>query len=167
MSELTAAQKAAQERAQAAKAKVEAEATKARIAKERAEAKAKADKEREAKKAAKEKEAAAKKAEREAKKAEREALRAAGGGNRLVPANLAAYHFDKEKKTAGGNISVDCGDKLAEKLRGASIDTVYLEASKILGEKEADLRSKYTHLNLGMQRMNLGNRMRAAQAKGH
>lgn len=204
MSELTPAQKAAQERAQVAKAKAEATAkekaaaakakadaaaakakakaekeaakakaakeaaaTKERIAKERAAAKAKAEKERAEKKAAKEKEAAAKAAAREAAKAEREARRAAGGAPRLVPANLAAYHFDKEKKTAGGNISVDCGDKLAVKLRGMSLEQVFAEAAMVLGEKESDLRTKYAHLNPGMQRMNLGNRMRAAQAKGH
>jgi len=83
-------------------------------------------------------------------------------GERLVPADLERYTKDKEHKTAGGNVSVHCGDAVAVKLRGKSIDEVFAIAAKVLGEPEKELRAKYKHLNVGMQRMNLGNRMRAA-----
>ena len=78
---------------------------------------------------------------------------------------------EKATKTAGGNTTIDNGDKLAAKLRGMGIDAVYKEAVTVLnaaleeGEKKtsvADLKAKYGKLNVGMQRMNLGNRMRGA-----
>lgn len=72
------------------------------------------------------------------------------------------YVHDKEHKTAGGHVSVHNGDAIAVKLLGKDLDTVYAAAAKALKEDEADLRAKYAHLNPGMQRMNLGNRMRAA-----
>lgn len=74
------------------------------------------------------------------------------------------YHKDTEKKTSGGHVSVDCNDELATKLRGKDLDSVYAFAAKTLKEPEADLRKRYKHLNVGMQRMNLGNRCRAALA---
>src|ERR1700735_1088930 len=49
----------------------------------------------------------------------------------------------------------------AELLRGKSQDQIYKLAIKKLGEEESDLRDRYKHLNLGIQRMNLGNRLRA------
>lgn len=72
------------------------------------------------------------------------------------------YVHDKENKTSGGHVSVNNGDEIAAKLLGKDLDQVYAMAAKALKEDEADLRSKYGHLNVGMQRMNLGNRMRAA-----
>ena len=72
------------------------------------------------------------------------------------------YVHDKENKTSGGHVSVNNGDEIAQKLLGKDLDQVYAMAAKALKEDEADLRSKYGHLNVGMQRMNLGNRMRAA-----
>lgn len=70
----------------------------------------------------------------------------------------------KSLKSAGGNATMDNGDELAKQLRGAELDDVYKQASIILGETQTALRAKYGHLNAGMQRMNLGNRMRAASA---
>jgi hypothetical protein len=67
-------------------------------------------------------------------------------------------------KSAGGNATMDNGDQLAKTLRGADLDDVYKQASAVLGETQTALRAKYGHLNAGMQRMNLGNRMRAASA---
>lgn len=118
-------------------------------------------------KVAKAKEAAAEKAAKAAEKAaEREAakeLRAASGApDRVVNADLSRYHFDKEVKTAGGHVSVDCNDTVAADLRGRALDAVYDEAARVLSVSKADLVTKYAHLNVGMQRMNLGNRMRAA-----
>lgn len=65
-------------------------------------------------------------------------------------------------KSAEGNSSMDNGDELATKLRGQDLDAVYKLASKALGETITALKGKYGHLNLGMQRMCLGNRMRAS-----
>jgi colicin import membrane protein len=151
-----------------ARLKAEKDKAAAKAAKEKADAKAKADKERAAKKAADEKAKAAAKAAREKEAAKRRAEReAAGLLGKTVPADLSRYSINKEVKTAGGNASVDCNDATAERLRGMALDAVYKEAAKTLKEAEADLRKRYAHLNPGMQRMNLGNRIRAAVSKGH
>lgn len=65
-------------------------------------------------------------------------------------------------KTAEGNTSLNCGDATAKSLAGKTLDDVYKLAAKATGIAEKALRSKYAKLNPGMQRMNLGNRMRAA-----
>lgn len=70
----------------------------------------------------------------------------------------------KANVSNAGNATMDNGDALAKKLRGAALEDVYAEAAKILGESVSALQAKYKHLNVGMQRMNLGNRMRAASA---
>ena len=75
---------------------------------------------------------------------------------------VAKYVKDTEKKTAGGHTSVDCADATADKLRGKDLDTVYVVAAKATGETEKELRTRYKHLNPGMQRMTLGNKIRAA-----
>jgi hypothetical protein len=75
------------------------------------------------------------------------------------------YERDTEHKTAGGNVSINNGDEIAQKLLGKDLDAVFVMAAKALKEDEADLRAKYKHLNVGMQRMALGNRMRAALKK--
>lgn len=63
-------------------------------------------------------------------------------------------------KNASGHTSYDNGDDVATKLRGKTLDEVYAHAAKALKEPEKDLRTKYKHLNPGMQRMSLGNRLR-------
>jgi hypothetical protein len=70
----------------------------------------------------------------------------------------------KGEKTAGGNVPIDCNDKVATALRGKDIESVYKEVAKALAPdiSLADLKAKYGKLNLGMQRMNLGNRLRGA-----
>lgn len=122
---------------------------------------AKAPKAKPAKKTAKKTAKPAKKAT----KAKKPAKKAAKSGEVTGPAVLRQYApnyvKDAEKKTAGGNTSIDCGDDLAKKLRGKSLDEVFAFAAKTLDEAEKDLRKKYAHLNVGMQRMNLGNRVRA------
>lgn len=82
--------------------------------------------------------------------------------DRLVPADLSKYTKDSEHKTSGGNVSVHCGDKVAKALIGKDLEQVYAFAAKTLKEPVADLKKAYKHLNPGMQRMNLGNRIRAA-----
>jgi hypothetical protein len=106
---------------------------------------------------------AAKKAAKKKSASKSKGVKADGvSGPAVLKAYAPQYHRDKEKKTASGNVSVDCGDELAARLRGKSLDDVYAFAAKALKEPEADLRKQYKHLNVGMQRMNLGNRVRAA-----
>ena len=64
-------------------------------------------------------------------------------------------------KSASGNTSMDKGDATALTLRKFDLDGVYQYAAKALGMAEDELRAKYKHLNAGMQRMCLGNRIRA------
>lgn len=117
-----------------------------------------------------------------AKKAAKPAKKASGksGKNKGVsgPAVLKTYAPEYRKggkngevKTAGGNKAIDCGDKVADMFAGQDLDAVYTKAVPILnkaleeGEKEwtvGSLKAKYKHLNVGMQRMNVGNRVRAA-----
>lgn len=68
----------------------------------------------------------------------------------------------REGKTAGGNPSIDCGDKIAAKLRGMELKDVYAHVAKASNLPLAGLKKKYGHLNVGMQRMNLGNVLRGA-----
>jgi len=77
---------------------------------------------------------------------------------RNLPTYVRAY-------SASGNHTLDCGDAVAEKLRGKSLDEVFEIAAETLGESVTALRAKYSHLNDGMIRMNLGNRMRGALRK--
>lgn len=58
--------------------------------------------------------------------------------------------------------SMDKGDSVAQSLRGLSIEDVYKQAAKITHIGVADLTSRFSHLNPGMQRMNLGNMIRKA-----
>lgn len=126
-----------------------------------------------AKKAAAKKPAAKKakaKPAKKAAKAKTPKVKKDGDDDRLVPADLAQYKVDKEKKTAKGNPSVHCDDDVANLLAGKDLDKVYELTAKALtkagveGGTEPELRKRYKHLNVGMQRMNLGNRMRGALA---
>lgn len=70
----------------------------------------------------------------------------------------------KDEKTAGGNTPIDCDDKVAKALRGQDLEAVYKTVAKALAPDETvnSLKAKYGKLNVGMQRMNLGNRLRGA-----
>lgn len=78
---------------------------------------------------------------------------------RLIKANVKKY---KVTTTAAGRRSLDSGDGVAKSLRGRGLDEVYEIAAGKLGISALALKRKYGHLNPGMIRMNLGNRMRAA-----
>lgn len=65
-----------------------------------------------------------------------------------------------ETKAASGKKSLDSGDDVAKALRGMELEEVYKEVGKKLGMTVRQLKLKYGRLNPGMQRMNLGNRMR-------
>lgn len=60
---------------------------------------------------------------------------------------------------ASGRKSLSNGDDLAQALETYPLDALYATVADIF---EIDLQTQYAHLNLGSQRMNLGNRMRAA-----
>jgi len=86
------------------------------------------------------------------------------------PAKIKDTHFDLSRyfvsdvRTPAGRRTLDCADDISVQLRGLSITEVYAEASKVLGESVEGLTKQYEHLNIGMQRMNLGNRIRGAIA---
>ena len=58
-----------------------------------------------------------------------------------------------------GRKSLSNGDDLAMALEGATLEQVYNIAEHLL---QVDFRDRYQHLNIGSQRMNLGNRLRSA-----
>lgn len=69
----------------------------------------------------------------------------------------------QKTRAASGAASLNNGDPTAEALAGVSLEDTYKIADKLLKE---DFRQKYEHLNGGMQRMVVGNRIRAAVNKG-
>lgn len=102
------------------------------------------------------------------KKAAKKAVKKASNG--ALIRTVAGREHDisgyEKVKNASGHTSYDNGDDVATKLRGKTLDEVYAHAAKQLKEPEKDLRKKYEHLNPGMQRMSLGNRLRkVANAK--
>lgn len=72
-------------------------------------------------------------------------------------------YFVSDIKTPSGRRTIDCADDVAANLRGMEIDQVYATAALNLEVSEESLRAQYGHLNIGMQRMNLGNRIRGAE----
>jgi len=67
--------------------------------------------------------------------------------------------------TVYGNRTIDIDDKVARMLRGTDVKEMYDIAAKALGKSSRSLKAQYSHLNVGMQRMSLGNRMRKALKK--
>lgn len=63
-------------------------------------------------------------------------------------------------KAASGRNSLDKGDETAILLRGKTLEQVYEIASEWTKVSVAILMTSYKHLNLGQQRMVLGNRIR-------
>lgn len=82
-------------------------------------------------------------------------LRSVGGREH----DISAYD---RVKLENGRVSFDNGDDTAHKLRNKSLAEVYEMAAKASGVSERSLKEKYKALNPGMQRMALGNRIRAA-----
>lgn len=73
------------------------------------------------------------------------------------PVDISEY---RKVKSAAGGSSLNNGDAVAEMLEGKDLDACYRIAAQKLKEDEKVLRKKYGSLNTGMQRMNLGNRLR-------
>ena len=63
-------------------------------------------------------------------------------------------------RAASGRKSLDNDDAVARSLRGLKLELAYEIAAKALHIDEVKLRSQYSHLNSGQQRMCLGNRIR-------
>jgi len=75
------------------------------------------------------------------------------------------YATTSDIKTESGRVSVDNDDQIAQLLRGCDLVVVYRKAAEILEAPQVVLEAQYAHLNPGMQRMNLGNRIRKALRK--
>lgn len=54
-------------------------------------------------------------------------------------------------------------DEVAKTMLGLDLNEMYEMAATVLGTPRHELEAKYGHLNPGLQRMNLGNRMRKVQ----
>ena len=78
--------------------------------------------------------------------------------------NKVVVKADREKyvsaRSASGSKSLHSNDEVAKALEGAGVGDQYVLTSSLLGVTEKELHEKYGHLNVGMQRMNLGNRIR-------
>lgn len=76
---------------------------------------------------------------------------------------------DLEKYVNGvsgsGKRTKRANDDVAAALDGFTLDEVYAVAKSMCDISVKELTEKYEHLNVGMQRMNLGNRIRGAVAK--
>lgn len=79
---------------------------------------------------------------------------------KIVDRNVNLTHYERVK--VEGRRILDCADSVAKYLRVMNLDQVYAHAAQQLNVPEDELRQKYGHLNPGMQRMNLGNRIRSA-----
>lgn len=67
-----------------------------------------------------------------------------------------------KSRSASGSVSRHNGDVVASTLAGLTLDETVAIAVEVLDIAESDLRAKYEHLNVGQQRMNIGNRIRGA-----
>jgi len=76
---------------------------------------------------------------------------------------LPQYEAYKALTTDGATKrSIDKGDNVAVLLRPLTLSDVYETVSSAANTSVADLRERFSHLNPGMQRMNLGNMFRRA-----
>lgn len=83
-----------------------------------------------------------------------------GNGVRTIGGKEVDLSKYKKVKAPGGGVSYNNGDTVAQKLAGKTLDEVYSITAKGVKIDEKTLRSKFKHLNPGMQRMNLGNMLR-------
>lgn len=73
----------------------------------------------------------------------------------------SAYLGKYQSYKRGTKSSFDNGDGVASVLRDLALELVYKAVAKEVQESVESLRARYGHLNAGMQRMNLGNKLRA------
>jgi len=99
---------------------------------------------------------------------------------RLLNPDLSRYTYWKEHRTASGRPVMDVNDQIAEAVRGLLIDDLYDFTARTLaamgvteigaGKKksgctEADLRARYSELNVGMASMDMRNILRGSMTK--
>lgn len=88
-------------------------------------------------------------------------------GPRTMSATLLKYRERYQPTVAySGRPSLNNGDAVAEFLAGKAPDEVLKAAEQILGLESGELQERYAKLNPGQQRMNGGNRIRAALKRG-
>ena len=83
--------------------------------------------------------------------------KAASTGVRTIGGKEVDLSKYNKVKAPGGGVSYNNGDSTAKKLEGKTLDEVYKIVAKDTKQDEKELRAKYKHLNVGMQRMALGN----------
>ena len=84
-----------------------------------------------------------------------------------VEKQMRKYRQGYEKGVSfSGNTSLNTGDELAHLLEGTTPEFVCHLAEHVCELDFGELVAKYEHLNPGQQRMNAGNRIRAAMARG-
>ena len=89
------------------------------------------------------------------------------GGPRDMSSTLRKYRVRYQATTAySGRASLNNGDAIAEFLEGMEPIDVMKAAEQILGLENGELVARYENLNPGQQRMNAGNRLRAALKRG-
>lgn len=82
-----------------------------------------------------------------------------------IKADLAKYEKNKVEINGKNVTKRDIGDEVAELLRPMTLEEVYEKASESLATPVADLKARFEGKNAGMQRMMLGNMIRAAIKK--
>lgn len=89
-------------------------------------------------------------------------------GSRDMSGTLRKYRERYVPTVANsGKKSLHCGDSVAEALEYQALEDLYEIAGQILeGWTAETLWERYKHLNIGSQRMNVGNRIRAAYKRG-
>lgn len=86
---------------------------------------------------------------------------------RDMSSTLLRYRQQYEPTMAySGRASLNNGDPIAEHFAGMSPLEVMQEAERLLGLDNGELVARYENLNPGQQRMNAGNRVRAAIKRG-
>jgi hypothetical protein len=100
---------------------------------------------------------------RTTKKASKKMAKSGKQSNGTVLDVLKEKRADYTVTKVEGRRLIDNNDEVATKLRGLDLDSVYAACAKETGTPEKELRERYQHLNVGMQRMNLGNRMRGGK----
>ena len=86
---------------------------------------------------------------------------------RSAAETLAKYRVNYVKTDGYAGLSINNGDDIASALKMFEPNRVVAIAEAVLpGIKAGELAKRYAKLNLGMRRMNSGNRIRAALKKG-
>lgn len=83
-------------------------------------------------------------------------------GKVVIRPDLEGY---SKARSASGAMSHNNGDAVATALQGATLEEVTKLGAEVLEMSQKELREKYAHLNIGQQRMNIGNRIRGVVNK--